>query len=118
MAIMRCSRLISAAARQAGWCAVQVEGFSLRGNDIVLARSTLKTPADLFRLGTSGGKETPITRLNAARVADANVGDFEFYTFKGADNATVQGYVVKPVGYEKGKRYPVAFIIHGARRAR
>jgi dipeptidyl aminopeptidase/acylaminoacyl peptidase len=91
----------------------QVEGFSVRGNDIVLARSTLKTPADLFRLSTSGGKETAITRLNAARVADAKVGDFEFYTFKGADNATVQGYVVKPVGYEKGKRYPVAFIIHG-----
>ena len=41
------------------------------------------------------------------------MGDYEFYTFKGADNATVQGYVVKPVGYEKGKKYPVAFIIHG-----
>ncbi|HEY2346419.1 MAG TPA: S9 family peptidase, partial [Xanthomonadaceae bacterium] len=40
-------------------------------------------------------------------------GDYEFYTFKGADNATEQGYVVKPVGYEKGKRYPVAFLIHG-----
>ena len=91
----------------------QVEGFSVRGNDIVLARSTLKAPADLFRLSAAGGKETPITRLNAAHLADARMGDFEFFTFKGADNATVQGYVVKPVGYEKGKRYPVAFLIHG-----
>jgi dipeptidyl aminopeptidase/acylaminoacyl peptidase len=91
----------------------QVEGFSVRGNDIALARSTLKAPADLFRLSTSGGKETPITHLNAARLAEAKMGDFEFFTFKGADNATVQGYVVKPVGYEKGKRYPVAFLIHG-----
>jgi dipeptidyl aminopeptidase/acylaminoacyl peptidase len=91
----------------------QVEGFSVRGNDIVLARSTLKAPADLFRLSASGGKETPVTRLNAARLADARTGDYEFFTFKGADSATVQGYVVKPVGYEKGKRYPVAFLIHG-----
>jgi dipeptidyl aminopeptidase/acylaminoacyl peptidase len=91
----------------------QVEGFSVAGNTIVLARSTLKSPADLSRIGADGGKETPLTHLNAARLADAQMGDYEFYTFKGADDATVQGYVVKPVGYQKGKKYPVAFIIHG-----
>ena len=91
----------------------QVEGFSVRGSQIVVARSTLKAPADLFRMSTSGGREAPITHANKARLAEAAMGDYEFYTFKGADNATVQGYVVKPVGYEKGKRYPVAFLIHG-----
>jgi dipeptidyl aminopeptidase/acylaminoacyl peptidase len=91
----------------------QVEGFSVVGDQIVFARSTLKTPADLFRIGASGGKESQLTHLNTARLADAQMGDYEFYTFKGADDATVQGYVVKPVGYEKGKKYPVAFIIHG-----
>ena len=90
-----------------------VEGFSVRGNDIVAARSALKAPADLFRISAAGGKETQVTHLNAERLADSRMGDYEFYTFKGADNATVQGYVVKPVGYEKGKKYPVAFIIHG-----
>jgi dipeptidyl aminopeptidase/acylaminoacyl peptidase len=91
----------------------QVEGFSVVGNQIVIARSTLKTPADLFRLGTGGGKSTQVTHLNATRLADAQMGDFEFYTFKGAKGDTVQGYVVKPVGFEPGKKYPVAFIIHG-----
>jgi dipeptidyl aminopeptidase/acylaminoacyl peptidase len=91
----------------------QIEGFSVRGSTIVLARSTLKAPADLFRIGTSGGREMQITEANKARLADARMGDFEFFTFKGADSATVQGYVVKPAGYEKGKRYPVAFLIHG-----
>ena len=90
----------------------QVEGFSVVGNDIVFSRSTLKSPADLFRI-VNGGKPVQLTHLNTERVADAKMGDYEFYTFKGADGATVQGYVVKPVGYEKGKKYPVAFIIHG-----
>jgi dipeptidyl aminopeptidase/acylaminoacyl peptidase len=90
----------------------QVEGFSAVGNDIVFARSTLTAPADLFRIVNSG-KAVQLTHLNATRLADAKMGDYEFYTFKGADGATVQGYVVKPVGYEKGKKYPVAFIIHG-----
>jgi dipeptidyl aminopeptidase/acylaminoacyl peptidase len=91
----------------------QVEGFSAVGNDIVFARSTLKAPADLFRMNAGGSKAVQLTHLNAARLADAQMGDYEFYTFKGAEDATVQGYVVKPVGYEKGKKYPVAFIIHG-----
>jgi dipeptidyl aminopeptidase/acylaminoacyl peptidase len=90
----------------------QVEGFSAVGNDIVFARSTLTAPADLFRI-VNGGKPVQLTHLNATRLADAKMGDYEFYTFKGADGDTVQGYVVKPVGYEKGKKYPVAFIIHG-----
>jgi dipeptidyl aminopeptidase/acylaminoacyl peptidase len=91
----------------------QVEGFSAAGNNIVIAHSTLKSPADLFRMDASGGNATQLTHLNAARLAEAQMGDYEFYTFKGADGATVQGYVVKPVGYKKGKKYPVAFVIHG-----
>ena len=35
------------------------------------------------------------------------------FTFKGANGDTVQGYVVKPVGFKSNKKYPVAFIIHG-----
>ncbi len=91
----------------------QIEGYSAVGNEIVLAHSTLKAPADLFRLSTKGGALAPITHLNAARLADAQMGDYEFYTFPGAHGETVQGYVVKPAGFEKGKKYPVAFIIHG-----
>jgi dipeptidyl aminopeptidase/acylaminoacyl peptidase len=90
----------------------QVEGFIVGGNDIVFSRSTLTSPADLFRI-VNGGKPVQLTHLNATRLTDAKMGDYEFYTFKGADGATVQGYVVKPVGFEKGKKYPVAFIIHG-----
>lgn len=91
----------------------QVEGFSVAGNSIVIARSTLKAPADLFRLNARDAALAPLTHLNTARLADVAMGDYEFYTFKGAGDETVQGYVVKPANFEKGKKYPVAFIIHG-----
>ena len=89
----------------------QVEGFSVGGDHIVAASSTLKAPADLFRLDE--GKAVQLTHFNAERLAAAKMGDFEFFTFKGAGGDTVQGYVVKPVGYKEGDKYPVAFIIHG-----
>jgi dipeptidyl aminopeptidase/acylaminoacyl peptidase len=39
--------------------------------------------------------------------------DFEQFSFKGWNDETVYGYVVKPHGFEPGKRYPIAFVVHG-----
>ena len=91
----------------------QVEGYSVVGDKIVFVQSNLKAPADLFRMGANGGKSAQLTHFNTERLSHLIMGDYEFFTFKGAEDATVQGYVVKPVGYEPGKKYPVAFIIHG-----
>ena len=91
----------------------QVEGFSVVDDQIVYALSTLKTPADLFRMDARGKGAHQLTYFNSERLALAQMGDYEFFTFKGAEDATVQGYVVKPVNYTQGQRYPVAFIIHG-----
>ena len=62
--------------------------------------------------GGRQGRLKQVTHFNAAGLKNAS-GDYEFFTFKGANDATVQGYVVKPVDYQNGKTYPVAFIIHG-----
>jgi dipeptidyl aminopeptidase/acylaminoacyl peptidase len=91
----------------------QVEGFSVVGDQVVYALSTLKTPADLFHINAGGGKAMRLTDVNAQALSNVQMGDYEFFTFKGASDESVQGYVVKPVGYEQGKKYPVAFIIHG-----
>jgi acylaminoacyl-peptidase len=40
-------------------------------------------------------------------------GAYEPFTFPGWNGETVHGYVVKPAGFVAGKRYPVAFIVHG-----
>ena len=47
--------------------------------------------ADLFRVAPSGGKVAQVTQANAARLADAQMGDYEFFTFKGANDETRAG---------------------------
>lgn len=91
----------------------QIEGFDVEGDSIVYVRSTLKAPADLFRTTRNGGKARQLTQVNVDSLANIQLGDYEFFDFKGWNNETVQGYVVKPVGYKIGQKYPVAFIIHG-----
>ncbi len=90
-----------------------VHEYSVRGNTIVFSRTTLKTPADLFRVAASGGKAAELTNQNSTKMAFVETGAFESFTFEGAGGDSVQGYVVKPVGFDKGKKYPVAFLIHG-----
>ena len=90
-----------------------VAGFSVGKSKILLTRDDLKRPADLYTADAKGKGLKQVTHYNAKRLKNAQVGDFEFFTFKGWNNESVQGYVVKPVGYKKGQTYPVAFIIHG-----
>jgi dipeptidyl aminopeptidase/acylaminoacyl peptidase len=95
-----------------------IGGYALAAGKVLLARDDLKRPADLYTLNVGsadahGGDLKQVTHYNATALKNARVGDFEFFDFKGWNNETVQGYVVKPVDYQPGKTYPVAFIIHG-----
>jgi len=89
-----------------------VSAYTLAGDSIVFARDTLKSPADLFRLEDEG-KARRLTTFNTERLSNVAFGDYEFFQFKGWNGDTVQGYVVKPANYQPGKKYPVAFLIHG-----
>ncbi|MGZ6041993.1 MAG: prolyl oligopeptidase family serine peptidase [Asticcacaulis sp.] len=53
-----------------------------------------------------------LTQIDSA-LAGMTMGSFEPFTFKGWNNDTVYGYVIKPAGYVEGHKYPVAFLIHG-----
>ncbi|CAM0997953.1 Dipeptidyl aminopeptidase/acylaminoacyl peptidase [Rhodanobacter sp. Root179] len=90
-----------------------VGGFSLAAGKLLLTRDDLKRPADVYMAHADGSDLKQVTHFNAADLKNAKMGDAEFFTFKGWNNETVQGYVVKPVDYQAGQTYPVAFIIHG-----
>jgi dipeptidyl aminopeptidase/acylaminoacyl peptidase len=90
-----------------------VEGYSIAGDKLLLARDDLKHPSDLYLASTTGAHLQQVTHFNAEDLKNTKVGDFSFFNFKGWNNETVQGYVVMPVDYQPGKTYPVAFIIHG-----
>jgi dipeptidyl aminopeptidase/acylaminoacyl peptidase len=90
-----------------------IGGYTLGTDKLVLTRDDLRRPADVYVAHTDGSDLRQVTHFNAADLKNAKVGDFEFFNFKGWNNETVQGYVVKPVDYQPGQTYPVAFIIHG-----
>ena len=88
--------------------------FSIAGQTLAFTRNTLKTGDQLFTTTTTAGAPLrAITPSAEERLKDVAFGDFEQFDFKGAGGDTVHGYVVKPWNYVEGKKYPVAFLIHG-----
>ena len=89
-----------------------VAEFSPAEKATVIVWHDLGTPPDLYLL-SDGGRRTRLTNVNAERLKERTFGAFEQFSFKGWNNETVYGYVVAPPGMDTGKRYPIAFVVHG-----
>ena len=90
-----------------------VSAFEIAGPTLAFARNTMASGDQLFTGGIDGVPVRAITPSAGEMLKDVKFGDFEQFSFKGWSNDTVHGYVVKPWNYVQGKKYPVAFLIHG-----
>ncbi len=83
------------------------------GGRIVYGLEHLRSPVELYSVRPDGRDARALTHLNAEKVAAARMGEPEPFHFQGWSGETVYGYIVKPVDFDPGKKYPVAFLIHG-----
>ncbi|MBA5690418.1 S9 family peptidase [Rugamonas apoptosis] len=92
-----------------------VHGFDVRHDTIVMARADLASGAQLYRqkLGPAPEQAAQLTWNNAQALADVKMGEYEQFSFQGANGDTVYGYVTKPWNAVPGGKYPVAFLVHG-----
>ena len=90
-----------------------VSAFALTPSGFVFAQDSLTRPSELFAK-TYLGKEMPRRLTNANPALDGKLfGEAEQFSFEGWNDEIVHGYVIKPAGYVEGRKYPVAFLIHG-----
>jgi dipeptidyl aminopeptidase/acylaminoacyl peptidase len=90
-----------------------VEALSATRERVVFTRADLGGPADVYAVAVTGGEPVRLTDVNHDLLAARRMSDYEQFSFKGWNDETVYGYVVKPRGFEPGKRFPVAFVVHG-----
>jgi dipeptidyl aminopeptidase/acylaminoacyl peptidase len=58
-------------------------------------------------------KKCLLTHLNDALLSQLNLAPLEPFWFAAADKTKVQGFLIKPPGFDPAKKYPVKFLIHG-----
>ena len=86
---------------------------ALAGDGFVLGLDTFHSPVELHTVRLDGSGLTKITDHNRERLAKLRFADFEQFKFEGAGGDTVYGWLTKPAGFQAGKKYPLAFVIHG-----
>ncbi len=85
----------------------------LAGERLVIGLDHLRSPVELYSLAGDGGGLEGLTGINDERLAAVSLGEPEQVSFAGWNGETVWAWVVKPVGLDPARRYPVAFIVHG-----
>lgn len=96
-----------------------VYGFSLdqKNDKAIVAISTTTNPGDLFYVNLNTGEKEQITKVNEEFLKSRELSVPEAIEYEGADGWKVNGWMMKPIGYEEGKKYPLILEIHGGPHA-
>jgi dipeptidyl aminopeptidase/acylaminoacyl peptidase len=84
-------------------------------NQLFFTRMSIAAPNEIWRMELSGSSGTAkaVTHMNDALLSEIAMSPLESFTFKGANNEGVQGFLLKPPGFDSSKKYPLKFLIHG-----
>ncbi|WEG17778.1 S9 family peptidase [Alkalihalophilus pseudofirmus] len=86
-------------------------------HEAVAAISNPTHPGDLFKVNLSTGERTQLTYVNDDFFKDIELSSAEPITFDAPDGWEVHGWVMKPFGFEEGKKYPTIIEVHGGPHA-
>ncbi len=80
---------------------------------IVYAAANSQHPADLFAADLKGKELAQITHINEKLLSAVTLPEIERLPFKAPDGWDIEGFFVKPLGWQSGKTYPMILMIHG-----
>jgi dipeptidyl aminopeptidase/acylaminoacyl peptidase len=91
----------------------QVGDFDMAGKGItVVLSSQPQQPSEVFALDKKGGLR-PLSKQNDTWLKGISLGAVEPIQAKSKDGTMVSGFLIKPVGYKAGQKYPTLLRIHG-----
>ena len=87
--------------------------FDDAGTKVVYVATSHAKPTELYIANADGSGERRLTKFNDALNAEIAWSDAERFTYKSLGNREIEGWLMKPYGYEAGKKYPLVLYIHG-----
>ena len=84
-----------------------------KGTRIAYVATDITRPTELFVANADGTGERKLTSFNDKLVSEIAFSDAERFTYPSVGGLEIEGWLMKPFGYEPGKKYPVVLYIHG-----
>jgi dipeptidyl aminopeptidase/acylaminoacyl peptidase len=97
-------------------------------DSLLASQMSLQKPHEVVRLSFHGSAgecpgagcaaisrttSIPVTHLNDALLAQLDLPKQESFWFTAADGTRLQGFLIRPPGFDPAQKYPVKFLIHG-----
>jgi dipeptidyl aminopeptidase/acylaminoacyl peptidase len=84
---------------------------------LFFSKMSIGAPNEIWKTAPTGMSASqtfePVTHMNDTLLSKIDMQPLESFTFKGANDDEVQGFMVKPPGFDPNKKYPLKFLIHG-----
>ena len=88
--------------------------FSPDRKTMIYTANSGSRPSEIYKVGSTGGASTALTKLNDELLAKHQLTPLEeFWVENPTDKSRVHSFIVKPAGFQAGRKYPVLVLIHG-----
>ena len=88
--------------------------YSVRSGTGVATRAAPQQPGEIMRFSLKKPWDLQqLTHVNDAVISGLRLGDVEEIQYRSTGDAKVQGWIVKPPGFDPTKKYPLIMEIHG-----
>ncbi|MEX2177905.1 MAG: S9 family peptidase [Gemmatimonadaceae bacterium] len=87
------------------------------GTQIAFVASSVTRPTELYVVNANGSGERKLTSFNQQVLDEVAFSDAERFLVPSVGGRQIESWLMKPHGYEAGKKYPVVLYIHGGPHA-
>lgn len=87
--------------------------FDWNAKKVVYLANDFKHLDDLYLADLDGRNERKLTNLNEALWKQLQLADVARFSYQSADNFDLDAFVVKPINFQEGKKYPLILSVHG-----
>jgi len=87
--------------------------FDAAGKTVAFVSTDATHPTELFVANADGSNEKRLTSFNDKIDTEIAWSDAERFTYPSVGGLEIEAWLMKPYGYQPGKKYPLVLYIHG-----
>jgi len=80
---------------------------------VAYVATSVNIPTEVYIADTDGRNERKLTSINEKITTEIAFPDAERFTYKSVGDYEIEGWLMKPYGYQAGRKYPLVLYIHG-----
>ena len=93
--------------------AVHAYSFSASARKLVYLSNTFERPDEVYIANLDGSGEHKLTDINGKLWEGFSIAQMQRLPYKSTDGWQIDGFLVKPIGWTAGKKYPMILSVHG-----